>query len=135
MIKYIPVQNERLYEKIVEQIEKRITSGDLKVGDGDAQVRQQEMAGQEETRADDRGPDDGLVEHAGLIGQRHAGHRPHVERDQAGNVNGNEQGEEGLEKASVGEVAHMGDPRNTCYLSCLYNRNAVKGERRGSIAT
>ncbi len=33
MIRYLPVQNERLYEQIVGQIENRIMSGDLKVGD------------------------------------------------------------------------------------------------------
>jgi GntR family transcriptional repressor for pyruvate dehydrogenase complex len=33
MIRYLPVQNERLYEQIAEQIESRIISGDLKVGD------------------------------------------------------------------------------------------------------
>ncbi|HTX92534.1 MAG TPA: FadR/GntR family transcriptional regulator [Anaerolineales bacterium] len=33
MIRYLPVQNERLYEKIVTQIEARIVAGDLKVGD------------------------------------------------------------------------------------------------------
>ena len=33
MIRYLPVQNKRLYEKIVVQIENRIISGDLKVGD------------------------------------------------------------------------------------------------------
>ncbi len=33
MIRYLPVQNGRLYEKIVGQIETRIVSGDLKVGD------------------------------------------------------------------------------------------------------
>lgn len=33
MIRYLPVQNERLYEQIVGQIESRIMSGDLKVGD------------------------------------------------------------------------------------------------------
>jgi GntR family transcriptional repressor for pyruvate dehydrogenase complex len=33
MIRYLPVQNGRLYEKIVGQIESRIVSGDLKVGD------------------------------------------------------------------------------------------------------
>ena len=33
MIRYLPVQNGRLYEKIVGQIESRIMSGDLKVGD------------------------------------------------------------------------------------------------------
>jgi len=30
---YLPIQSERLYERIVEQIEKRIVAGDLKVGD------------------------------------------------------------------------------------------------------
>src|SRR5258708_39147664 len=30
---YEAIQNERLYEKVVEQIERRILSGDLKVGD------------------------------------------------------------------------------------------------------
>lgn len=30
---YLPIQSERLYEQIVEQIEKRIVAGDLKVGD------------------------------------------------------------------------------------------------------
>ncbi len=33
MIRYYPVQNERLYEQIVDQIEARIVAGDLKVGD------------------------------------------------------------------------------------------------------
>ena len=33
MRRYLPVQSERLYEKIVRQIEKRIISGDLEVGD------------------------------------------------------------------------------------------------------
>jgi GntR family transcriptional repressor for pyruvate dehydrogenase complex len=33
MRRYLPVQSERLYEKIVRQIEKRIVSGDLEVGD------------------------------------------------------------------------------------------------------
>ena len=32
-IKYIPIQSERLYEGIVEQIESRIVAGDLNVGD------------------------------------------------------------------------------------------------------
>jgi GntR family transcriptional repressor for pyruvate dehydrogenase complex len=30
---YSPIQNERLYERIVEQIERRVVAGDLKVGD------------------------------------------------------------------------------------------------------
>jgi len=30
---YLPIQSERLYEQIVEQIEKRIVAGELKVGD------------------------------------------------------------------------------------------------------
>ena len=30
---YLPIQSERLYEQIVNQIEQRIESGDLKVGD------------------------------------------------------------------------------------------------------
>ena len=30
---YLPIQSERLYERIVNQIEKRIESGDLKAGD------------------------------------------------------------------------------------------------------
>jgi GntR family transcriptional repressor for pyruvate dehydrogenase complex len=33
MRRYLPVQSEHLYEKIVRQIEKRIVSGDLEVGD------------------------------------------------------------------------------------------------------
>jgi GntR family transcriptional repressor for pyruvate dehydrogenase complex len=33
MIRYLPVQNERLFEQIVVQIEARIVAGDLKVGD------------------------------------------------------------------------------------------------------
>ncbi len=33
MNRYLPVQNERLYEKIVEQIESRVVSGDLETGD------------------------------------------------------------------------------------------------------
>ena len=33
MIRYLPVQSERLYEQIVNQIETRINAGDLKVGD------------------------------------------------------------------------------------------------------
>ncbi len=33
MSRYLPVQNGRLYEKIVEQIESRIVSGDLETGD------------------------------------------------------------------------------------------------------
>ncbi len=33
MIRYLPVQNERLYEQIVSQIESRIASGHLKAGD------------------------------------------------------------------------------------------------------
>jgi GntR family transcriptional repressor for pyruvate dehydrogenase complex len=33
MIRYLPVQSERLYEQIVNQIEARIAAGDLKVGD------------------------------------------------------------------------------------------------------
>ena len=30
---YLPIQSERLYERIVSQIEQRIEAGDLKVGD------------------------------------------------------------------------------------------------------
>lgn len=33
MIKYLPIQTERLYEQIVSQIEARIAAGELKVGD------------------------------------------------------------------------------------------------------
>ena len=33
MFKYLPVQTERLYQQIVEQIEERAVAGDLKVGD------------------------------------------------------------------------------------------------------
>ncbi len=33
MFKYLPVQTERLYQQIVEQIEKRVVAGELKVGD------------------------------------------------------------------------------------------------------
>ena len=33
MIRYLPVQNERLYEQIVAQIEALIVAGDLRVGD------------------------------------------------------------------------------------------------------
>ncbi len=33
MFKYLPVQTERLYQQIVEQIEKRVVAGDLKLGD------------------------------------------------------------------------------------------------------
>jgi len=33
MIRYLPIQSERLYEQIVNQIEARIAAGDLKVGD------------------------------------------------------------------------------------------------------